>query len=46
MAFCRFKKTNYGYGKPIVGSSRELLPGWLVSVTLQPLDSVVMRFVV
>ena len=37
--FIDSKKTNYGFGKHIAGSSKELLPGWLVSVTLKPLES-------
>ncbi len=31
--FIDSKKTNYGSGKPIVGSSKKLLPGWLVTLT-------------
>ena len=37
--FTQNKKTQYGYGKHIVVSSKELLPGWLVGVMLQPLKS-------
>ena len=37
--FVDSKKTRYGFGKPIVESSKKLLHGWLVSVTLKPLES-------
>ena len=37
--FVDSKKTRYGYGKPIVENSHELLDGWSVSVILKPLKN-------